>query len=472
MLYQALQKKHPIFTYQNFSFHLETKNNRTDLRCKFIYQLTDGFLFTHQVIFHHLDPQLFSTQPPALISQLVFNLGLIEMFSYWKLACSPTIKVDCGSLDNKQINFWQELLIEGMSEYFYVNQIDFTIPNFIKIIAAHHQSSSPLTAIKQHRERLSALNLGGGKDSAVVLSSFISSPETFVNLIVSPASPATTRMADLSGHPTHFVSRQFDPKLFALNRQHYLNGHVPFSASLAFINALSSVLYDFNFAVVGNEHSADELSLSWLGQPINHQFSKSTKFEQRFREYSSKYLIKNFEYFSFIRPLSELKVAQIFCTNPTFFKIFKSCNQGQQADIWCQNCPKCLFVFLTLFPFLDEKTLTTKIFSRNLFDDLSFLDQLRQLLGLTPIKPLECIGTIEESRAAFALACAKYHSLALPLPALLAALETETSPFINDWLITVSPLLNSFYQPHFLPNWALQLLENQLKKTPNSVKKM
>ena len=65
------------------------------------------------------------------LSNLIFHLGLAEMFSYWKLTCSPLIDISAGKLDNEQIRWWKDLLFKGMAQYFYENKIDFTPNNFM-----------------------------------------------------------------------------------------------------------------------------------------------------------------------------------------------------------------------------------------------------------------------------------------------------------------------------------------------------
>lgn len=456
MDFHDLQTKHPCFIYRQFQYQLQAQN----LLAQFTYQLENGPTFTHQVTFYQVDEELFHVQDQQLLDQLVFNLGLVEMFSYWKLAASPVVKIDCGGLNSAQIDFWHQLCLNGMGEYLFVNQIDnLWGPAALQFISATTDGSRAQTAVRQHQGRRSALNLGGGKDSAVVLSAFMPSSEDFVNLIIQPASPAATAMAKLSRRPAHFVSRQFDPQLFELNDHGYLNGHVPFSASVAFINALASVVYDYDFAVVGNEKSADECSLWWDKKPINHQYSKSTKFEQDFRDYSKKYLINNFEYFSFIRPLSELKIAQLFCTNPVFYPIFRSCNRSQKKYQWCEHCAKCLFVFLTLSPFMEQSTLTHDIFSHNLFDDQSLLTDLEKMVGLQPAKPLECVGTVREARAALALTIAKYQYSQQPLPILLQTISDQVTPTeLAHWRQEAQALLAQLEPHHFLPLWANDLL--------------
>ena len=447
MEYQSLQKKHSCFTYQNFSFHF---HDSSDFVAVFTYQLENGPTFTHQVIFTQIDQELFSQQDPVLINNLIFHLGLVEMLSYWKLAASPTIHIACGQLNSDQVKFWQDLLLHGMGEYFYLNQIDSFFHTPPQFIITNQSSSIALARHSKQPKPVAAINLGGGKDSAAMLSFMTQKTMPFVNLIVQPASPAAAKMSQ-NGHPTHFVQRQFDPQLFQLNHQNYLNGHVPFSATVAFVNLLAAVLYDYDFALVGNESSADQPSLIWRNQAINHQYSKSTKFEQDFEKYRSQYIIKNVKYCSLLRKFNELEIAQIFSSNPQFFPIFKSCNCGQQKDLWCHHCSKCLFVFLMLSPFIDEKILTSKIFSHNLFADSTLLTDCKKLLGLAPAKPLECVGTIEESQLAFYLTLQKYQQTSLTLPVILNTLKDDLLNLGIDWPQRQQTLLSHSINDLVLP---------------------
>jgi len=202
------------------------------------------------------------------------------------------------------------------------------------------------------------------------------------------------------------VERQLDPQLFELNSQGALNGHIPISGIIAFVLAVSAVLYDFDTAVMSNERSADSPNLTWHGQRINHQYSKSSQFELDAREQFAR-ILPEFRYFSLLRPYSELHVTSLFAKYFAYHPLFNSCNaafrlNAEQDDRrWCLDCPKCRFVFLALAPFLSKVQLL-KIFGTNMFDDPSQIEGFCELVGLEGRdKPFECVGEIEESTAAF-----------------------------------------------------------------------
>lgn len=451
---KSLRARHPLFTYQSYSYQLIPVADHYDFRLSFTYTLENLPDFTHLITFHDVNPDHLKKQPVNLIDRLVLHIGLIEAFSYWKLAASPTFNIQCGNLCSEQISFWYDLLINGMGEYFYVNQLDFTTPNFLTFQVPLSAAPTALSATKSHSGRLSLVNLGGGKDSAVMLTLLHGAQENYHHLICAPHSPAADQQAKISGHPTHAFTRTFDPQLFQLNHDGYLNGHVPFSASLAFANLLAAVIFDADFCLVGNESSADENSLTWLDRPINHQFSKSTKFEQSFQTYCTNYLINNVKYFSFLRVFNEFQIAQLFCTNPLYWSVTRSCNRGQQAGVWCHQCAKCLFVYLLFAAFLDRETLITKIFDYDLFTDLNLASIFEELLGLRPTKPLECVGTRSECQAAFYLVYTKCIQSQQPLPPLIAAYADQILSLHSDWPICVHNLTTFWQSNHSLPSWA------------------
>ena len=133
------------------------------------------------------------------------------------------------------------------------------------------------------------------------------------------------------------------------------------------------------------------------------------EFENDFRSYVSSYITDDINYFSFLRPLSELQIAMFFAKNEKYFDVFKSCNVGSKTDIWCGNCPKCLFAYIILSPFIKPEVLN-KIFGKQMLDDPSLQLYFDQLTGRQSTKPFECVGTIDEVNTALAMTIERYYS--------------------------------------------------------------
>ena len=193
------------------------------------------------------------------------------------------------------------------------------------------------------------------------------------------------------------ILRRLDPKLLELNKAGFLNGHTPFSALLAFVSVFTALLSKSRYVALSNESSANASTVP--GSKINHQYSKSFEFEQDFHNYVKKYIHPDVLYFSFLRPLNELQIAALFSGFPQHHFSFRSCNVGSKTDSWCGRCPKCLFTYAILSPFVPQEKLE-KIFGRNLLLDASLETILEELDGRAPVKPFECVGTPEEVNAA------------------------------------------------------------------------
>ena len=408
MKIEFLRKKYPKFIYQKYSFKISKK----DLEISFNFKIKPNLNFKSKVIIKGIDGSQIEKLEKEVLNNLIFNLGLIEMLSYWKVTCSPKIEIKAGSLNQEQIKWWKDLIINGMGQFFYENKINFKEPDFLKI------SSKPVKAgsLATFQEKLNGeilVPIGGGKDSIVTLEILKRAKKDILCFSLNPTD-AAKRVIKIAGCKKIIIQRKIDKRLFKLNQEDFLNGHTPFSAYLAFSSVLTAIIFGQKYIAFSNEKSSNEGNLKYLEKVINHQYSKSFDFEKKFRKYSKKYLAKNIEYFSFLRPLYEIQISKLFTKYHNYFSSFISCNEafktnsGRKKPLkkWCLRCPKCLFIFASLYPFLDKYRLY-EIFEENLFKKISFLPTMLELIGEEGFKPFECIGTKKESQIAFYLSWRK-----------------------------------------------------------------
>jgi UDP-N-acetyl-alpha-D-muramoyl-L-alanyl-L-glutamate epimerase len=491
-----LRTRHPKFSYS----HSEWKVSGTTLECLFHYSIEPEIEFTHSVKFTAVSPERVAALPPALLESLVFSLGMITAFSYWKTTASPVFLVSAGKLSSEQLAWWKTLLLESMGEYFFVNDIDFTQEDFVTLIsevaaiagvepvvsteavvktnpdADKHPAltQDPTSTPNLHLDKPFLVPIGGGKDSAVaieLLQQFIQQTKTPViplGSLLFQAPPAAHAIATtLSNSETVVIERTFDPLLLELNAQGYLNGHTPFSAMLAFTSVLAAVLYGYHSVVLANEHSANEGNVLFHDHEINHQYSKSFAFETAFRQYYSEHLFPGYsqqespQYFSVLRPLYELQIGSLFAPLTQHHSLFRSCNRGQKNNSWCGECSKCLFAYLILFPFFPWETLST-LFGKDLFADISLQETARDLLGKGEKKPLECVGTYEECICAAFLSIQRYTEHSKPLPALLEWISTTLLVNEDHLSQRTSKILRNWGSEHAIPPELAQFLKKQL----------
>jgi len=166
---------------------------------------------------------------------------------------------------------------------------------------------------------------------------------------------------------------------------------------LAFYTLLASYGTGVRDIALSNEASANEATV--LGTEVNHQYSKSLEFEKDFRQYVQDYMGNCAHYYSYLRSFSELQIAEKFAQYPQYFSVFRSCNVGSKENKWCGNCPKCLFAYIILAPFIAKNTLL-EIFGEDLLNKPEMKQFLNQLTGKEATKPFECVGTVEEVVAA------------------------------------------------------------------------
>lgn len=387
-----LRKKHPQFIYQKYRYQLRGGN----LKISFVFKLEPDIYFKPEITIKNV--------PGGSIPEnLVFHLGLMEILSYWKAACSPQIIIEPGSLTRKQIEWWKDLILKGMGQFFYENKIDWRKKNFLKMVSKNATLQYPTDSKLRNRY---LVPVGGGKDSIVTLEKLKKEKKEINALVLNPTEAAKKVLKVAGIKKPIIVERKIDPTLLKLNQKGYLNGHTPFTALLSFLAVFCGVLFGYKNIAFSNEKSANEGNFRYLGKIINHQYSKSSEFERKFKNYCQKYLIKNLNYFSFLRKYTELEISKMFSKYPKYFPVFSSCNvAGKIGKRWCKNCPKCLFVYATLYPFLSKKEIL-KIFSQDLFEKKSLLPAMKGLIGKER-KPFECVGTYQESQLAFKLSLKK-----------------------------------------------------------------
>lgn len=461
--FNTLRRVHPQLIYDSAMYQQDSDGVRAEWR--FVLKNTQG----DDKVF---SPTLsikgkLSVLPQNLLQNLVFQIGIVEMLSYWKAACPPEIVIRAGWLDQTQVGWWRDLLIKGLGEFFYTNQIDFTDPSLVSwIVTGEKPASKPNSQPDlQLSDTKIILPIGGGKDSAVtveILKQALKTNQIEVDLELWSLNPieASQQTASVAGFTLHEVHRQLDPQLLELNRLGYLNGHTPFSALLAFVYALVAAVTGTKYVLVSNEVSANECNAVYKGHEVNHQYSKSWEFERKFRQYSRAYLLPEYEYVSFLRPLHELRIARQFAKYPHHFSTFRSCNRGQKQGVWCHECSKCLFSFVMLYPFLDESVLISKVFNHNLFELRELTETALKLVSPDEEKPFDCVGSYEESKVAFWLSIQKYQKSGRDLPEVLRSVQTEVLSNESDWPNRAEAVLSDWNTNHSLPSF----LEEVLKK--------
>ena len=351
------------------------------------YALDDEVRFVERIRFPGADGE----HSEALLELLHLVAGV----SYYKVAAPPVVEAAASPLV-------RALYVEGLGEFAYVNGID---------LAAHvrFEGHGPPPAAEPEvlaLRRRTAVPIGGGKDSIVTLETLRAAGEPLVAFSVGNPEPVRRTVA-VAGVPHVVVERELSPNLAELNAAGALNGHVPITAVVSAIACFAAPLYGFDAIAMSNERSASEGNLVWNGREVNHQWSKGIEFERLMRDELAR-RAPGLEWFSFLRPWSELAIARSFARLEGYDYAFTSCNSVFVRDPvrrgtgWCGDCPKCRFVFLVLAPWMERERLV-RIFGRDLLADPAQADGFAELAGRGAHKPFECVGEKAESAAAMRL---------------------------------------------------------------------
>ena len=394
------RKKYPNFIYDSY----EILDNEENVKIIYHFNIEGLTSFSPYYI---IDKKYFKNKNinKELFEYMIFHIGLIELVSYFKCTCSPNVIIKAGYINQEQINWFKKLYYYGLGEMLYTNGINVNEEDLMNI-----------TCICEKNEILNIdykgignlIPIGGGKDSNVTLE--LMKEEFNINtcIVMNPkeVNIECAKAAGYSDNDIFCIKRVLDKKLIELNKEGFLNGHTPFSSLVAFVTYMAAYIQNKKYIILSNEASANEPTI--IGTKINHQYSKTYEFENDFNLYTKKYFNIDIKYFSLLRCLNEFQIGMLFSNYKKYHNIFKSCNVGSKNIPWkwCCECPKCLFVYIMLSPFLNKDELIS-IFGEDLFERKDLLNTLLELSGNSDIKPFECVGTIGEVRYALSLTIKK-----------------------------------------------------------------
>jgi len=336
---------------------------------------------------------------PESFYRILELLHVVAGVSYYKVGAPPRVEAPTP-VPVEAAALFTAVYTKGLAEYAYRNDLphvlDLTVevPGTVASAApVDNADGRPLSAV------------GGGKDSIVTLEILRAAGLHPVPFSVNP-NPVIVNVNTAAGLSALAARRRLDPQLFALNKAGALNGHIPVTAINSLIAIATAALHGLGPVVMSNERSASDPNLIWNGHEVNHQWSKGVVAEGLLRAAVTAHTGLTEPYFSLLRSLSELHIAQLFAHYTAYDDVVTSCNKAFKLHDptvrWCGDCPKCRFVFLAMAPFMERSRLT-HIFGHDLFADPAQVPGYLELLGIDAHKPFECVGEVEESLVALTM---------------------------------------------------------------------
>lgn len=366
---------------------------------------------------------------------------LLAGVSYYKTAAPLVIDLGEYAVTDAERDFLRTFYLEGLGEFAYRNNLDLSglkiegpavsprgdkLPQTLPAsegaarppVPPAGGPSAPRSAGAGAGGLKALVPFGGGIDSIVSVEMIREIADVALFVVSRPGAlfDAIERPAAVAGLPVVRAGREIDPQLLRSAELGFLNGHVPVTGIISAIAVLAAVLNGRDAVVMSNEWSASEPTLERDGKPVNHQWSKSGEFEGAFRAVLADGPAGLPEYFSALRDRTELWIADRFAKLTQYHSTFRSCNRAfhidtaRRLDHWCGECDKCCFIDLILAPFLPADALGA-IFAADGggAEPLTRADlapKFRTLLG-SGTKPFECVGEVNECRAAVVLAATR-----------------------------------------------------------------
>jgi hypothetical protein len=304
---------------------------------------------------------------------------------------------------------WQKIFCKVGAQWRYENDLPaYTTPSFAAATAI-----LPSVPVLIEPGTVEALCFnGGGKDSLVATKLLEDAGISFSTYAYStPTYGAAHLQHDLIDELLNFSTpcqrhRQWtsqetwDCSLLELQEVAGVKGLIQAETPISIFGALPVLLqYGYRYLILAHELSADEGNLRWerTGEIINHQWGKSLEAELLINQYIRRHLIANVSYFSILKPIHDVLIFNLLGSNAEAVRNTHSCNIKKP---WCCECAKCAYVWVNYLAYLPTE-IVNSIFQMNLFDAPATQKWFRQLLGLGPYKPFECVGEVPETRLAF-----------------------------------------------------------------------
>jgi len=326
---------------------------------------------------------------------------LLAGVSYHKAFAPLTVDLGDTPVTDDERALLRSFYVDGLGEFAHRNGLDLS---GLEIVGG--TSHTPATTATGTADR-PLVPFGGGMDSMVSVGIVKASAPEHAALFVVGRYDAIEAAAATTGLPVRRATRVLDPEILRSAEHGWHNGHVPVTGIISAIAVLAAALHGHDAVVMSNERSASDPTITTDdGRRINHQWSKGIDFERAFSAVSP------VTYFSLLRAHSELLIAERFAEHgtPEQHATFRSCNRAfhvdpaKRLDRWCGECDKCAFIDLVLAPFLARPQLDEVFGGREPLENPALRPVFEALVGASDdTKPWECVGDVDECRAAVAL---------------------------------------------------------------------
>lgn len=370
---------------------------------------------------------------------------------FFKISDFRTVSLASFAVDSESSRFFSHSIQGGLGEFRYLQGLD---PRKAIHVTSPNSKGSQAKSLAT-RDHLLMLN-GGGKDTIVAGEMLRHAGQEFSWVTIKP-NKARRSVVELSGNPSSIeLWYQVDENIE--KDRAYPWAHIPHTSIVLSLGLLVAQLTGARYVCAGNEQSANFGNIDHRGFEVNHQYTKSFKYEKGFYDYVHRCVSTEIHVFSILRPFHDLQLAMLFSQMKNYHSRFLSCNRGAGRDEWCGSCPKCAFTALALYPFIGPDGCSL-IFGRDILHSPVTRQHIVDL-ATARIKPWECVGTQEESKLALKMVLDNEPRLTFDSPPFRSDLEEIVAGF--DKALHEKELLESTCQQHLIPSEIIERLNTAL----------
>lgn len=96
-------------TYKEFIYHsYDINEDNNTITISFHFEIPDFAEFNPKVTIQKKNIK-FASIDSDFVKYIAFNLGMVELISYWKCVCPKKVIVKCGYLSKEQIEWFKKL---------------------------------------------------------------------------------------------------------------------------------------------------------------------------------------------------------------------------------------------------------------------------------------------------------------------------------------------------------------------------
>lgn len=107
--FKELRDKYKEFIYRSYNI----KEDENKIKIEYCFEIPNLSIF-RPIIEIEKRNIYFKRTDNDFVKNLVFNVGMIELISYWKCACSKKVIIECGTLNEEQIAWFKKLYYLGL----------------------------------------------------------------------------------------------------------------------------------------------------------------------------------------------------------------------------------------------------------------------------------------------------------------------------------------------------------------------